>query len=287
MHALAGIDHGTFGAGQQRRRFLHMHGVGAIAGAQHRRVIQRLRHFLVPHIGRDFHDDRPAAAVFQFCESAAENVADFTGEVDRLGRFCKRLHGLAGIEVRFDVGKPPRIAHRQHQYGHGFAVALRHATHGVFRTGTVLHAEGTDGAPRCDARDRVRHVQPDALLPHHYRADVGIGCMFNQVIDGIAAENLNSLALHDFRDGGAKLHGSSFPKTGRCWCRPVADSWNRILSIGKALVRLSREVLICVPCLNQPRGECRDPLASLQSQMRVSDLAAQCARVVHEPFALR
>jgi hypothetical protein len=54
------------------------------------------------------------------------------------------------------------------------------------------------------------------------------------MIDGIAAENLYSLALHDFCDGGAELHGHSFPKTGRCWCRPVADSWNRILSIGKA-----------------------------------------------------
>src|SRR5260221_13953231 len=34
-------------------------------------------------------------------------------EVDRLGRFCKCLHGLAGIEVRLDIRKPPRIAHRQ------------------------------------------------------------------------------------------------------------------------------------------------------------------------------
>ncbi len=194
-----------------------MHGVGAIAGAQHRGVIQRLRHFLVPHVGRDFHDHRSAAAVFQFCKGAAENVADFACEVDRLGRFCKCLHGLAGIEVRLDIRKPPRIAHRQHQHGHGFAVALRHATHGVFRAGAVLHAEGAnDGAPRCDARDRVRHVQPDALLPHHHGADVGIGCMFNKVIDRIAAENLYSLALHDFCNCGAEFHGNSFPKTGRC-----------------------------------------------------------------------
>jgi hypothetical protein len=32
------------------------------------------------------------------------------------------------------------------------------------------------------------------------------------MVDGIAAENLNSLALHDFRNGGAEFHGVSLPK---------------------------------------------------------------------------
>ena len=211
MHALAGIDHRPLGADQQRRRFLDMHGVGAVAGAQHRRVVQGLRHFLVPHVGRDFDDHRAAAAVLQLGEGAAEDVADFGGDVDRLGRFRKRLHRLAGIEVRLDIGKPPRIAHRQHQHRHGFAVALRDAAHGVFGAGAVLHAEGADGVPGGDARDRVRHVQADALLPHHHRADVGGGGMFDEVIDRIAAEDLDSLALHDFRNGGAEFHGRSLP----------------------------------------------------------------------------
>ena len=55
-------------------------------------------------------------------------------------------------------------------------------------------------------RDRVRHVQADALLAHHDRADVGIGGVFDQVIDRIAAEDLDSLTLHDFGDGRAELH---------------------------------------------------------------------------------
>ena len=184
-----------------------MHRVGAVAGAQHRRVVQRLRHFLVPHVGGDFHDHRAAAAVLQFGEGAAKDVADFAGEDDRLGRFGERPHRLAGIEVRIDIGKPARIAHRQHQHGHGFAVALRDAAHGVLRAGAVLHAERADRAPGGHPRDRVRHMDADALLPHHDRADVGIGREFDQMIDRVAAEDLDPLPLHDFRDGGAEFHG--------------------------------------------------------------------------------
>ena len=80
---------------------------------------------------------------------------------------------------------------------------MRHAAHGVFRAGAVLHAERTDGAPRGDPGDRVGHVQSDALLSNHHRANVSIGRVLNEVIDGITAENLYSLALHDFRDCGA------------------------------------------------------------------------------------
>ena len=60
--------------------------VGAIARAQHRRVVQRLRHVLVPHVGGNFDDDGAAAAVLQLGERASKNVADLSGDVDRLGR---------------------------------------------------------------------------------------------------------------------------------------------------------------------------------------------------------
>ena len=221
MHALAGIDHRAPGRYQQRCRFPDMHGVGAVTGAQHRRVVQGLRHFLVPHIGRDFHDHRTAAAIFQFREGAAEDVADFGGEVDRLGGFGKGAHRVAGIEVGVDIGQPPRIAHWQHQHGDGFAVALRHTAHGVFRAGAVLHAERADGPPRGHPGDCVRHVEAGALLPHHHGADVGVGRVFDQVVDRVAAENLDSLALHDFRNGGAELHADPPSGIGRCWARPV------------------------------------------------------------------
>ena len=246
MHALAGIDHRPLGADQQRRRFLHMHGIGAVARAQHRRVVQRLRHLLVPHVGRDFDDHRSAAAVLQLCEGAAKNVADFAGQDDRLGRFRKRLHRLAGIEVGVDIGEPARIAHRQHQHGHRFAVALRDAAHRVLGARAVLHAEGADGVAGGDARDRVRHVNADAFLAHHDRADVGIGGVFDQVIDRIAAEDLDALALHDFRDRSAELHDGLSP----CG-RPVGPADLATVGTGfcgsvKPRRRLPAEVLICV-----------------------------------------
>ena len=184
-----------------------MHGVGAVAGAQHRRVVEGFRHLLVPHVGGDFDDHGPAAAVLQSGEGTAKDVADFGSDVDRLGRFRKCLHRLAGIEVRLDVGKPARIAHRQHQHGHGLAKALRDAAHGVFRAGAVLHAERADRTAGGDAGDRVRHVQPDAFLPHHDGADLGGRRVLDQMIDRIAAEDLDALALHDFRNRCAELHG--------------------------------------------------------------------------------
>ncbi|MEY9359702.1 hypothetical protein ABH994_002423 [Bradyrhizobium yuanmingense] len=211
MHALAGIDHRPFCVHQQAGGFLDVNGVGAVAGAQHRRVVQRLRHLLVPHVRGDLDDDGPAAAVLQPGEGAAEDVDDFGREDDRLGRFRERLHRLAGIEVRLDMRQPSLIAHRQHQHGNRFAKALRHAAHRVLRARPVLHAEGTDAAPRRHPRDRIRHVDADALLPHHHGPDLGLGRVLDQMVDRIAAEDLDPLAPHDFRNGGAELHGVSLP----------------------------------------------------------------------------
>ena len=99
MHALAGIDHRALRRDEQGGCLLHMDGIGAVAGAQHRRVVQRFRHFLVPHVGRDFDDHRPAAAVLQLGERAPENVADLGGDVDRLDDFENAF--IAWLELKF------------------------------------------------------------------------------------------------------------------------------------------------------------------------------------------
>ena len=52
-------------------------------------------------------------------------------------------HRLVGIEVR-RYWQPPRITHRQHQHGDGFAVALRH-------TPMAFLAPGRAYAERADA----------------------------------------------------------------------------------------------------------------------------------------
>ena len=62
--------------------------------------------------------------------------------------------------------------------------------------------------PGRHAGDRVGHVQADALLAHDDRADIGRGGEFEQMVDGIAAEDLDSLAFHDFRDSLTDLHSS-------------------------------------------------------------------------------
>ncbi len=246
MHTLPGIDHRALRCDEKGGRFLDVNRIRAVAGAQHRRVIQGLRYFLIPHVGGDFDDHRPAAAVLQLGEGAAEDVADFGGDVDRLGGFRKRLHRLAGIEVGVDIGEPARIAHRQHQHRHGFAIALRHAAHRVLGARSVLHTERADRLARGDARDRVRHVHADAFLAHHHRAYVGSGGKFDDMIDRIAAEDLDSLPLHDFRDGGAELH-DGLPVIAR----PVHSG--RFVTVGagfsggvKHARRVGMEVLICV-----------------------------------------
>ena len=58
-------------------------------------------------------------------------------------------------------------------------------------------------------------MDADALLPHHDGADLGFRSVLDQMVDRIAAEDLDSLAPHDFRNGGAELHGVSLPGRGR------------------------------------------------------------------------
>jgi len=68
-------------------------------------------------------------------------------------------------------------------------------------------------------------VNADAFLPHHHRADVGGSGVLDEVIDRVAAKDLDAFALHDFRNRSAEFHGglSRF-----MFCPVIADNWNRI-----------------------------------------------------------
>ena len=99
-----------------------------------------------------------------------------------------------------------RIAHGQHQHRHAFAIALRHAAIGILGARAMLHAESANGAARCHARNGIRHMQADSLLPDHDGADIRIRRIFDQMIDRIAGEDLNPLTLHDFCNGRAEFH---------------------------------------------------------------------------------
>src|SRR4029077_15028983 len=123
-----------------------------------------------------------------------------------LGDLGHAAHLARGAEVRIDAGDAAGVALRYYQQRDGLAVRLCDAAIGVLAAGTVLHAEGADLPTGSDTRDRVRHVDADALLTHDDRPDVGGGRVLQQMVDGIAAEDLDPLALHDFGNCLANLH---------------------------------------------------------------------------------
>jgi hypothetical protein len=73
----------------------------------------------------------------------------------------------------------------------------------------MLHDEDADPIGRGDAADRVRHVQARALLPDDDRADVGLSGRFDDGVDRVADEKLDSLTLQDLCNGSGGLHGGS------------------------------------------------------------------------------
>ena len=49
-------------------------------------------------------------------------------------------------------------------------------------------------------------MQADALLADDDRTDIGLGGVFQQMIDRVAAEDFDPLAPHDFRNRVTNLH---------------------------------------------------------------------------------
>src|SRR5260221_2231221 len=86
------------------------------------------------------------------------------------------------------------------------AVGLRYAAKAVLGAGAVLHDENADLVARGHLGDGVAHMQPDALLPHHDRADVGLGRTLDDRVDRVADQELDPLALEDLGDRGGDFH---------------------------------------------------------------------------------
>ena len=206
MHAGACVNHGPLRFRQHGRGAFQINRIGTIARGRNRVIGQRFRHFLIPHIGRDFDQHGTATAVAQPREGTAQNIRHLSRAHDGLGRFGDAAHLHGRIEIRVNMRNAARITHGQHQHRHAFAIALRHTAIGILGAWAMLHAEGANGAARCHARNGIRHVQADSLLPHHDGADIGIRRIFDQMLDRIAGEDLNPLTLHDFRNGRAEFH---------------------------------------------------------------------------------
>ena len=159
-------------------------------------------------IGGYFDKARTAAAVAKLGECPPQYVQCLLGQHEVLGGLGHAAHLQGGREIRLHARNAPRIALRQHEHRNALAVTLRHAAIGVLGSRAVLHTERADGLAGRDARDRVRHVQADALLAHDDRADVLRGSELNQVIHRVAAQNLHTLSLHDTRYRLANFHGA-------------------------------------------------------------------------------
>ena len=214
MHAGTGINHRPLGTAQQIRRPPHIIGRRRITRGQHRLINQFAWKLLGEHIGGDLHQHRPTPAIAQPREGAAHDIRHLGRQRHRLSALGDARHLHGGGKIRLDLRNTPRIAHRQHQHRNALAIALRHAAIGVFRPRPMLHAKGANLPAGGHPADRIGHMQPNALLPHHHRADINRRAAFDQMIDRIASEHLNALAAHDLRDRFAHLH--DFSPNGRC-----------------------------------------------------------------------
>jgi hypothetical protein len=76
----------------------------------------------------------------------------------------------------------------------------------VLGTGPVLHREHADFLAAGQARVGVRHVQADALLAHDDRPDARARGEFQDVIDRVAEDDLDPLALEDLGDRRPCFH---------------------------------------------------------------------------------
>ena len=207
MHALAGVDDRPLRVDQDPRHLRRCHRVGRGARPERRRVADRFGHVLLKDVDRHLDEDGPRPAVLHLGEGPPHDVRDLAGERHLLAPLGDVAVVQRRVEVGRDIGEPTRVAAGQDHDGHRVAVGLGHAAEAVLGARAVLHGEDADLLAGGDAAHGVRHVQPDALLPHDDGADVGLGGRLEDGVDGIADEKGDSLALQDLRDGGGGLHG--------------------------------------------------------------------------------
>ncbi|MEL0021688.1 MAG: hypothetical protein VW709_17625 [Rickettsiales bacterium] len=75
----------------------------------------------------------------------------------------------------------------------------------------MLHREHAELLARAQPRDRVGHMQADPFLAHDDRPDIAVRDIFQQVIDRIADDAVNTLALQNLDDRFDCFHGRTLP----------------------------------------------------------------------------
>ena len=126
-----------------------------------------------------------------------------------------------GPKIRADIGPQAGITPGQHEYRRRLAVGLSHASKGIFGSRAVLHAEDADSLPRRHSTDGVRHVHADAFLANDDGADIQFRGRFDERINRISEEILDSLRSQSMGDGISDIHqlanlnhgkGSPYPR---------------------------------------------------------------------------
>ena len=229
MHALPRHDDRALGGDQRLGDLRHRFRVGAALEARRLGVFgdQRVRNFVAQYVGRKLDQYRTGAAVPDLGEGAPQRLDGRVRHRHLLRRFGHVAEVERRVEIRLNLVDVAGIAGRQHDDRAGIAIGLRHPAKGVLGARAVLHHEDADLVARRQLADGVAHMQANALLAHHDRADVGLGRALDDRVDRIADQKFDALALEDLGDCGGDFHRGLLGLGGR-------RDWRRAYGIAAA-----------------------------------------------------
>ena len=235
MDALAGDDDRTLRGDQRLGDLRHRLRIGAAAEARRLRVFgdQRVGDLLAQDVGREFDQHRAGPAVLDDRKGAAQRLDRRVGHRDLLGRLRDVAEVHRRVEVRMHLVDVAGVARRQHDDRAGIAVGLGDAAERVLGAGPVLHDEDADLVARGHLGDRVAHMQPDALLTHHDRADIGFGRALDDRVDRIADQPLDPFLLQDLGDRIGDFHWRLLRSNGNDWGHLTASPAPRTVRVAR------------------------------------------------------
>ncbi|MDB5867876.1 MAG: hypothetical protein JWP96_208 [Polaromonas sp.] len=219
MHALPDIENRLLRRQQQVHRAFDILGVRAVAGHHRGLVIERFGHILLPDIERDFHHHRPAPAIAQLGKGAAHDGQHLGAAGNGLHRLDERAQRNQRTEVGRHLRRLAQVAHRQHQERHRLAVGLGNGAHAIFDAGAVLGRIDAYRLAAGDARDGVGHVAAHPLGARNDRPDAQRRAVVKNVVERVAADGGDVLALEDLGNGFANFHDCLLFCTNEMkWC---------------------------------------------------------------------
>ena len=231
MHALAGVDHRAFGVDQRLGGLARVGRVGAGAVSGRRRVVDRLFDLGAPEVARDFEHDGSLATVLGVGEGAAHGVGEVVGVGQLLGPLAHVLEVDQSGEVGRDVALRAGVAAWDRDHRRGLAPGLGEAAERVLGAGAVLGQIDGHAVAGVHAGEGVGDVDAGALLADNDGADVGFGGGLEDRVDGVADDEVDTLALEHLGDGVCGSHvGVSLLRMARATTR-VAPTTIRCASL--------------------------------------------------------